>query len=124
MVKAQPFSTVDVEGFGTMLTLENVNVNKVHDWIAGSQFAAISPAVLARLRGASARQSSLSAALRAKTGGAEGIRTPDLLIANQPLYQLSYDPGHRRLDAYSFGIKTCFAQPISDPVTPVYDRCI
>jgi hypothetical protein len=33
------------------------------------------------------------AALRAKTGGAEGIRTPDLLIANQPLYQLSYDPG-------------------------------
>ncbi len=25
-------------------------------------------------------------------GGAEGIRTPDLLIANQPLYQLSYDP--------------------------------
>ena len=29
---------------------------------------------------------------RAKDGGAEGIRTPDLLIANQPLYQLSYDP--------------------------------
>jgi hypothetical protein len=29
---------------------------------------------------------------RAKAGGAEGIRTPDLLIANQPLYQLSYDP--------------------------------
>jgi hypothetical protein len=27
-------------------------------------------------------------------GGAEGIRTPDLLIANQPLYQLSYDPIH------------------------------
>ncbi len=25
-------------------------------------------------------------------GGAEGIRTPDLLIANQSLYQLSYDP--------------------------------
>jgi hypothetical protein len=41
---------------------------------------------------ASARQSSLSTAFRAKTGGAEGIRTPDLLIANQPLYQLSYDP--------------------------------
>ena len=32
------------------------------------------------------------ATLRAKAGGAEGIRTPDLLIANQPLYQLSYDP--------------------------------
>ena len=41
---------------------------------------------------AAARQSPLFAALRAKTGGAEGIRTPDLLIANQPLYQLSYDP--------------------------------
>ena len=26
------------------------------------------------------------------TGGAEGIRTPDLLIANETLYQLSYDP--------------------------------
>ena len=25
-------------------------------------------------------------------GGAEGNRTPDLLIANEPLYQLSYDP--------------------------------
>ncbi len=25
-------------------------------------------------------------------GGAEGIRTPDLLIANETLYQLSYDP--------------------------------
>ena len=25
-------------------------------------------------------------------GGAEGSRTPALLIANQPLYQLSYDP--------------------------------
>ena len=32
------------------------------------------------------------ATLRAKAGGAEGIRTPDLLIANQSLYQLSYDP--------------------------------
>ena len=26
------------------------------------------------------------------TGGAEGSRTPDLLIANETLYQLSYDP--------------------------------
>ncbi len=25
-------------------------------------------------------------------GGAEGGRTPDLLIANEALYQLSYDP--------------------------------
>ena len=28
----------------------------------------------------------------AKAGGAEGSRTPDLLIANETLYQLSYDP--------------------------------
>jgi hypothetical protein len=27
-------------------------------------------------------------------GGAEGSRTPDLLIANETLYQLSYDPNH------------------------------
>jgi hypothetical protein len=25
-------------------------------------------------------------------GGAKGIRTPDLLIANETLYQLSYSP--------------------------------
>jgi hypothetical protein len=29
---------------------------------------------------------------RTKDGGAEGSRTPDLLIANETLYQLSYDP--------------------------------
>jgi hypothetical protein len=29
---------------------------------------------------------------RFQNGGAEGIRTPDLLIANETLYQLSYDP--------------------------------
>jgi hypothetical protein len=46
----------------------------------------------ARLRYATARQPSPSAALRAKAGGAEGSRTPDLLIANETLYQLSYDP--------------------------------
>jgi hypothetical protein len=70
---------------------------------------------------ASARQSSLSSATRAKTGGKEitlplvqpkcayradfylhacgfggkGIRTPGLLIANETLYQLSYTPGRR-----------------------------
>ena len=37
------------------------------------------------------RQSSLSSTTRAKTGG-KGIRTPDLLIANETLYQLSYTP--------------------------------
>ena len=73
---------------------------------------------MARLRYASARQSSLSAALRAKTGGAEGIRTPDLLIANQPLYQLSYDPSlfHRcRNDDYYAGLRPddkFFCRPI------------
>ena len=30
-----------------------------------------------------------------RDGGAEGIRTPDLLIANETLYQLSYDPATR-----------------------------
>src|SRR5262249_29524399 len=29
-----------------------------------------------------------------RDGGAEGSRTPDLLIANETLYQLSYDPIH------------------------------
>ncbi len=29
-------------------------------------------------------------------GGAEGVRTPDLLNAIQALYQLSYDPNQRR----------------------------
>jgi hypothetical protein len=33
-----------------------------------------------------------SASLRAKAGGAEGIRTPDLQLAKLPLYQLSYSP--------------------------------
>ena len=33
-----------------------------------------------------------SATLWAKAGGAMGSRTPDLLIANETLYQLSYDP--------------------------------
>ncbi len=28
-------------------------------------------------------------------GGAEGSRTPDLLIANEALYRLSYGPGRR-----------------------------
>ena len=30
--------------------------------------------------------------IAAEDGGAEGSRTPDLLIANETLYQLSYDP--------------------------------
>jgi hypothetical protein len=39
------------------------------------------------------RRGSLAlASLRAKAGGAEGIRTPDLQLAKLPLYQLSYSP--------------------------------
>jgi hypothetical protein len=30
--------------------------------------------------------------LRTLRGGAEGTRTPDLLLAKQPLYHLSYSP--------------------------------
>ena len=36
----------------------------------------------------------LGAQRRAKAGGADRIRTCDLLIANETLYQLSYDPIH------------------------------
>jgi hypothetical protein len=43
-----------------------------------------------RLCQAPARQSSIPLG-SAKTGG-KGIRTPDLLIANETLYQLSYTP--------------------------------
>ena len=40
-------------------------------------------------------------------GGAEGSRTPDLLIANETLYQLSYDPNQfnlKRLQRKSLGV--------------------
>ena len=47
----------------------------------------------------------LAARRRAKAGGAEGSRTPDLLIANEALYQLSYDPSQfqpfRKRDYYA-----------------------
>ena len=36
------------------------------------------------------------ATARTKAGGAEGSRTPDLLIANETLYQLSYDPSRSK----------------------------
>ena len=44
----------------------------------------------ARLRGTPAWQPSLLAALQAKAGAGRRIRTDDLLITNQLLYQLSY----------------------------------
>ena len=37
----------------------------------------------------------LQEVLKVGFGGAEGSRTPDLLIANETLYQLSYDPIHQ-----------------------------
>ena len=39
-------------------------------------------------------------------GGAMGIRTPDLLIANETLYQLSYDPNKLLLNQLRFVMKT------------------
>src|SRR6185436_18288888 len=39
----------------------------------------------------------LQEVLKVGFGGAEGSRTPDLLIANETLYQLSYDPIHQRI---------------------------
>jgi hypothetical protein len=41
-----------------------------------------------------------------KTGGAEGSRTPDLLIANETLYQLSYDPIHEPANIYNVSGKS------------------
>ena len=42
-------------------------------------------------RGKTMRTQNFTEALQTN-GGAEGSRTPDLLIANETLYQLSYDP--------------------------------
>ena len=58
------------------------------------------------IKAASSRQPSSSIALRAKAGGAVGNRTPDLLIANEMLYQLSYDPSLRLVDGDSTGEAT------------------
>ena len=40
-----------------------------------------------------------------KAGGADRIRTCDLLIANETLCQLSYDPIQPKLDGIYYGIK-------------------
>jgi hypothetical protein len=58
----------------------------IEDWKIGRARLRFTPA---RRAGAAAF---VLAALRAKAGGAEGVRTPDLLNAIQALYQLSYDP--------------------------------
>src|SRR6185295_2037130 len=41
----------------------------------------------------------MAAPFRAEDGGADRIRTCDLLIANETLYQLSYDPIHENRQA-------------------------
>src|SRR5574340_1226381 len=63
-------------------------------------------------------------------GGAEGSRTPDLLIANETLYQLSYDPitpaphwqPDRRVSRFSLpwcsGEKPVSASPTHQQVLP------
>ncbi len=45
-------------------------------------------------------------------GGAEGVRTPDLLNAIQALYQLSYDPDQS-------GANVSPAAKLSKPKTPI-----
>ena len=49
--------------------------------------------VTLRLSSACSNQLSYRPASRAPAGGAGEIRTPDLLLAKQPLHQLSYSPG-------------------------------
>ena len=97
----QIFSEAGVETFRIELALKNINVKEVHSSLTGLpsrsserlNFGMIPPAFVLRT---SARQPSLSATLRAKAGGAKEARTPDLLNAIQALYQLSYDPIHKR----------------------------
>ena len=45
------------------------------------------------LSGTRSNQLSYTPLFSTRTGGAEGIRTPDVLLAKQVLYQLSYGPG-------------------------------
>ena len=49
-----------------------------------------------------------------KYGGAEGDRTPDLVIANDALSQLSYCPRQERLFAHGCGfVKPCQGELMS-----------
>jgi hypothetical protein len=50
-----------------------------------------------------------------KIGGAEGSRTPDLLIANETLYQLSYDPNLDVRFAISLSTSKNFNTPLVTP---------
>ena len=52
---------------------------------------------------------SIGAESAARHGGAEGVRTPDLLNAIQALYQLSYDPIQNEAQ---FKVPTCLVKII------------
>ena len=55
------------------------------------------------------RRSPISYKLFLRNGGAEGSRTPDLLIANEALYQLSYGPRKARNNPFAaFPVKRPF----------------
>ena len=88
----QIFCEANVKTLRHLDTLQNINVEKNHDWLACRAAARWSRPAFAS--DATARQPSPSAALRAKAGGAEGVRTPDPQNAILVLYQLSYDPIH------------------------------
>ena len=77
--------------------LEDIDVVEVHAGLPSRSSERSNDLGPPPQRGALLRRGSLRfvAALRAKAGGAEGSRTPDLLIANETLYQLSYDPAHQ-----------------------------
>ena len=67
--------------------------------IAGVEVPRVAPLSTPLLTGSLSAKSTLTKICSAswigfsvKAGGAEGVRTPDLLNAIQALYQLSYDP--------------------------------
>ena len=55
-------------------------------------------------------------------GGAEGSRTPDLLIANETLYQLSYDPNQIavKINQLQGNCKQCFKARFEMPVERLF----
>ena len=59
-------------------------------------------------------QASTSAALRSKPGGGKEIRTPGLLIANQPLYQLSYTPPIKDWKTITFAYRGSSTLPTAE----------
>src|SRR6266576_3234884 len=69
-------------------------------------------------------RSSRLMSFRAKDGGVEGSRTPDLLIANETLYQLSYDPIQFYFNALRrIPRKAIFAPLYCPSILPFYTVC-